>query len=97
MAMAVLVVARLTGNPDEIVEKIDRHLTPVMNEVGPRRGALWHSVAKTSDGVMVVDVWESADGVTAAMGEERLRSALAESGLPDPQIDFYDLVEHGPL
>ncbi|MFD1507077.1 antibiotic biosynthesis monooxygenase [Georgenia yuyongxinii] len=92
--MAVLVVARMTGNPDELAEKVLEHLTPVMNEVARQRGAVWHALAKTPDGVMVVDVWESADAVTAAVGEQRVQEAIERSALPQPQFDIYDLVEH---
>jgi quinol monooxygenase YgiN len=97
MAMAVLVVARMKGDPDELTQKILDHLTPVMSEVGPQRGALWHSLAKTPDGVIIVDVWESADGLRGALGEQRVRDVIAEAGLPDPEIDFYDVVEHRSL
>ena len=95
--MAVLVMARLSGNPDELAEKVLQHLTPVMNEVAPRRGALWHALAKTPDGVVVVDVWETAEGLTGALGEQRVQDALAQGSLPDPQIEMYELVDHRTL
>ncbi|MCK6210616.1 hypothetical protein KZX45_08695 [Georgenia sp. EYE_87] len=95
--MAVLVVARMAGDPDQLAEKILEHLTPVMNEVGPRGGALWHSLAKTPDGVLVVDVWESPGGLAAALGDQRVQEAMARAGLPQPQVDTYELVEHRGL
>jgi quinol monooxygenase YgiN len=95
--MAVFVVARMAGNPDELADKVLRHLTPVMTEVAPSQGALWHALAKTPDGVMVVDVWESADGLTRVLGEQRVQDAIAQGALPDPQIDVYALVDHRTL
>ncbi|PFG39753.1 hypothetical protein ATJ97_2266 [Georgenia soli] len=95
--MAVLVMARLSGDPDELAEKVQQHLTPVMDEVAPPRGALWHALARTPDGVMVVDVWETAEGLAGTLGEQRVQDAIAQGALPDPQIEVYDLLDHRTL
>lgn len=95
--MAVLVVARMSGNPDELARKVQQHLTPVMNEVAPQQGALWHALARTPDGVIVVDVWENAEGLGRVLGEQRVQDAIAQGALPGPQVEVYDLVDHRSL
>ena len=95
--MAVLVVIRMTGDPDQLVPLLNEHLSPIMDEIAPRQGALWHSLAKTPDGVIVVDVWESADGLQNVLSQPEMQQAIERSGLPEPQIDVYELVDHRPV
>ncbi|WP_127125366.1 hypothetical protein [Georgenia sp. SYP-B2076] len=95
--MAVLVIARLDGDPEQLAGQIQEHLAPVMNKLSPPRGALWHALAKTPDGVLVVDVWETGDGLTNALSEPEVQHAIERGGLPQPRIDIYELVDYRSL
>jgi hypothetical protein len=46
---------------------------------------------------MVVDVWESADGLNDALGEQRVQEAIERGELPQPQLDIYAVVDHRSL
>lgn len=92
--MAVLVVARFAGDADRLVGLIHQHVEPVMLEVAPAHGARWHTLSKTPEGLLVVDVWDAPDGLQRAMAEPAIQRAPAAGGLPQPQIDVYELVDH---
>jgi hypothetical protein len=95
--MAVLVVARLEGDPEELASRILQHLSPAMDEISPALGARWHALAKAADGVVVVDVWESGDGLQRALADPSVQQAIVAGGLPQPHIDVYDLVDYRSL
>lgn len=48
-------------------------------------GAIFHWVAKTDDGLLVVDVWESDESFNA-FAQEQIVPFTQEAGLPEPKI-----------
>lgn len=95
--MAVLVVVRMTGDPDQLVSQLNEHVSPIMDELAPRQGALWHSLAKTPDGVIAVDVWESAEALQGVLADPEVQQALGRGQLPEPQVEVYELVDRWAL
>lgn len=91
--MAVLVVVRMTGDPDQVLRQLNEHISPIMDERAPRQGALWHSIARTPDGVIAVDVWESADALQGVLADPEIQQALERGELPEPQVEVYELVD----
>jgi hypothetical protein len=53
-------------------------------------GALFHWATVTSDGVRVVDVWDSREQFDR-FAEERVVPAAQKAGLPAPEIQFSDI------
>ena len=74
---------------DQILEKMG--LTPG-GSVPP--GAIFHWVAKTDDGVHVVDVWESKE-ILERFAEDQIGPFSREVGIEDePEMRFYDIHNH---
>ncbi len=63
------------------------HGAPGTPHVG---GALFHWAAVTSDGVRVVDVWESREQFER-FSQEKIVPAATQAGLPAPEIQFFDV------
>ena len=71
---------------DQVLEKMG--LTPG-GSVPP--GAISHWVAKTDDGIRVVDVWETRDKFER-YAQEKIVPYSKEAGFPgEPETRFYDV------
>ena len=71
---------------DQVLEKMG--LTPG-GSVPP--GAISHWVAKTDDGIRVVDVWETRDQFER-YAQEKIVPYSKEAGFPgEPETQFYDV------
>ena len=53
-------------------------------------GALFHWATVTSDGVRVVDVWDSREQFER-FSEEKIVPAVQQAGMPAPEIQFFDV------
>lgn len=51
---------------------------------------LYHWVAKTDDGIRVVDVWDSRE-TFGAFAESTMGPITASMGIPQPELVFYDI------
>ena len=84
--MAVAFEMRFEG---ATLEQYDR----VMELMGLRQGgagsspdgAIFHWVAKTDDGIVVVDVWET-DGQFNRFAEEQIGPYTRQAGIPNPPV-----------
>jgi hypothetical protein len=75
-----------TDQYDQIIEKMG--LTP---GGGTPQGAISHWVAKTDDGIRVVDVWETREAFDQ-YAAEKIFPYSAEAGITDePETRFYDV------
>ena len=77
---------------DQILEKMG--LEPG-GSVPP--GAISHWVAKTDDGIRVVDVWETRE-IFDRFAQEQIGPISSEVGITEqPELSFYDVHNHlGP-
>ena len=73
--MSYLTIARYEGDPDRLVEAY-RSSTDVMDQVGRDHGLIVHAGARTTDGLLVVNLWPSKDGSESAAGDPRRLGAL---------------------
>ncbi len=74
---------------DQVIEKMG--LTP--RSSGPP-GAISHWVAKTDDGIRVVDVWETKEQFER-FAQEQIRPYTREVGFQEePETRFYDVHNH---
>ncbi len=53
-------------------------------------GALFHWAAVTSDGVRVVDVWETQEQFEQ-FSQERIVPAVQQAGMPAPEIQILEI------
>ena len=91
--MAVVSMMRISGNPDELAAKAREHLRPVGMELAPKHGGLGNIVARTDDGILVVNIWESEEGRHAMAEEPRVQEAIRAAGFPPPAFEGYEVIE----
>ena len=90
---AYLTIARVSGDPDELLEGYARSAA-VMAGVGRDHGLILHAAAKADDGFVIVNLWPSKDGSEAAASDPRRLDTLADLGLTPDRIqrDHHDVV-----
>lgn len=93
--MAYLTIARIFGDPDEL---LDRYQSSVetMSNVGSQHHLILHAAARTDTGLMMINVWPCRDDSEAAAADRRRNDALRDSGLAPEQIrrEHYELANH---
>ncbi len=82
--MAVLVLFKWEGDPDEHLAAYDRELAHPVPRDQPRR--ISHTCARGDDGIVIVDVWESAEDVYKMMNDPVFQSPEAAGWQPKPQV-----------
>lgn len=75
---AILTVTEIVGPPAELLAASDA----LAVEVGARDGLLLRVRGTTADGIVVLNLWASAEARDAAVADERHRAARAASALP---------------
>ena len=95
--MAYLSLIRLKGDTDQLLQtskKIDEVISPIARE----NGGIFHVVAKTDEGTLIVNLWESKDGSDATTNHPDVRAATdeAQKGMSGPpsfehyEVDRYE-------
>ncbi len=91
--MAVVSMMRMAGDPDELAAKLREHVEPVGRELAPKHGGLGTIVARTDDGIMVINLWENEEGRHSMAQEPRVLEALQAGGFPPPAFEGYEVIE----
>jgi hypothetical protein len=88
--MPVLALLRHEGDPDELLAAYDRELAHPVPREQPRR--ISHTCARADRGMVIVDVWESAEDLQKMMYDPEFQKNLEASGTPDPQlVEVYEV------
>lgn len=82
--MAYLTIARISGDPDQLLDGY-RSTSAAMDRVGRDHGLILHAGARTSDGLLIVNLWPSQDGSEAAAADPRRHAALRHVGVGPQQ------------
>jgi len=82
--VAYLTIHRLDGNPDQLLRQKRETFDPTVRALAGQYGALFSVTAKTADGLLVINVWESAEGAAAFTQLPAIQQAQRASGLPRP-------------
>jgi len=97
-AVAYLTLIRIPGDADELFETQYKTMSSVMSRVGPENGQISHVAAKTDEGLLIVNLWESKEGSEAASQhpdvQQAQQEASQESGISRDQLRFehYDVL-----
>jgi len=83
--MAYLTIARISGDPDHLLADY-RGASAVMDQVGRDHGLILHAGAKTSDGLLLVNLWPSRHGSDAAASDPRRLAVLEQAALTSDQL-----------
>jgi len=71
--MRRLTIMRATGDSDELLAAKRDHIDPVMERKAGEYGNIFHVAARTPDGMVVLNLWESEDGSEQAAKIPRFR------------------------
>ena len=102
--MPFLSIHTLSGDPDALLQKKQTAMDPIVRQIAPEYGALLSITAKTADGLITVNLWESAEGAHAFTQRSEVQQAQARSGLPRPatferytdvSVETYRQLTHG--
>ncbi len=91
--MAVLSIMKMSGDSDDLVEKLREHVAPVGRELAPGHGGLGTIICRTDGGVMIVNLWEHEEGRQAMAEEPRVLAALQAGGFPPPGFEGYEVLD----
>ena len=83
--MAYLTIARISGEPDRLLEGY-RRSSEVMDQVGRDHGLILHAGARTAEGLLIVNLWPSKDGSEAASADPRRLSTLEREAVTPGQV-----------
>jgi hypothetical protein len=92
--VAVLSMMRMSGDPDDLVARIDEHVRPVGRRLAPKHGGLGNIVVKTSDGVIAINLWQTEEGRHAMAEEPEIQEAVRAAGLPQPHFESYEIAHY---
>jgi len=88
--VSVLVLFKWEGDPDEHLAAYDRELAHPVPREQPRR--ISYTCARADDGIVIVDVWESAEDFYEMMNDPVFRSPEAAGWQPEPQLlEIYEV------
>lgn len=90
--MPVVSMMRMNGDGDALFAKINEHVDPVSERLAPQHGGLLNIVAKTDDGVLIINLWETEEGRHEMAAEPEIQQALQASGLPRPNFEGYEVL-----
>jgi hypothetical protein len=91
--MAVVSMMKMSGDPDELAAKLREHVAPVGRDLAPGHGGLGTIVARTDDGVLVINLWENEAGRHAMAEEPAVLQALQKGGFPMPAFEGYEVID----
>ena len=91
--MAILTMFEVHGDPEEIAAKQDEAIRPRAMELAPQTGGISNTVVKTDEGVMIVNLWESEEGMQKFAAE--IRPLAEEAGLGS-QVNYqkFEVLRH---
>jgi hypothetical protein len=82
--MAFLSIHTLPGDPDDLLQKKQAHMDPIVRQIAPEYGAIMSITAKGPEGLITVNLWESAEGAQTFTQRPEVQQAQKQSGLPRP-------------
>jgi hypothetical protein len=91
--MAILTTMEIHGDVDELTALHRDVIEPIAGPLAAENGNLSHSVVSTDDGLMIVNVWETEEGMEKVAAA--VRPKAEEAGLPAPQNwRKYEVLHH---
>jgi hypothetical protein len=91
--VAVVSMMRFSGDPKTLAAAAAEHVDPVTRRLGPKYGMLGSIVARTGDGILVINLWEAEEGRHAMAVEPEVQEAVRDAGFPMPEFEGYEVLE----
>jgi hypothetical protein len=90
--VAVVSMMRFAGDPDDLFAKVRDSVDPVTARLSPEHGRIANVVARTGDGILVINIWRDEAGRQAMSEEPEVQEAVRSAGLPPPQLDAFEVL-----
>jgi hypothetical protein len=91
--MAILTTMEIHGDPDDLIVQHRATIDPVAQPLAEENGGISHTVVKTDEGIMILNIWETEAGMEAVAAGVRPKAEAA--GLPRPQNwRQYEVLHH---
>jgi hypothetical protein len=92
--MAVVSMMRIPGDPDALAAKMRDHIDPVARRLAPKHGGLGRIVARTDDGILAINLWQTDEGRHAMADEPEIQEALRAAGFPRPAFEGFEVIDY---
>jgi hypothetical protein len=91
--MPIVTTFKILGDPDELLREKNEKVDPITKEVAAQNGGIEHLVAKTDEGLLIVNVWENEEGMEKTSAA--VRDKAEELGLKSMPTDWhqYELLQ----
>lgn len=86
--MAYLSLIRIPGDTEELLQGPYQRMSSNMSAVAPEHGLISHVAAKTDDGLLIVNLWESKEGSEAMARTPEVEQAREQSDIPRDAVRF---------
>lgn len=90
--MPVISMMRMSGDPDDLADRVRTHVAPVAARLAPRHGALANFVVRQDDGILTINVWADEEGRHAMAAEPEIQEAVRAAGLPQPAFESHEIL-----
>jgi len=91
--MSILTMFQISGDPDELLAMQDQKAESLLRPIMEQNGIISNLVVKAENGIMVVNHWESEEGMEKASAE--IRPQMEEAGMPSPENwRSYEVLRH---
>jgi hypothetical protein len=82
--MPYVTIHTLDGDADRLLAKKESEFDPAVRAIAPSYGAIASMSAKTDTGLVIVNVWESAEQVAEFTAHPAIQAAREAAQLPMP-------------
>jgi hypothetical protein len=92
--MAILTMFEVHGDPDEVLSRMESVVPEdEMQRMASEHGAISNTIVRTDQGIMIVNHWESKEGMEAMAAE--MRPKVEGSGMGE-QVGWrmYEVLRH---
>ena len=90
--MAVVSMMSFSGDAEDLHSKM-RGMTDVARGLARSHGGLGTIIARTDDGIMVINLWENEAGRHAMAAEPAVQAGIASADLPAPAFTGHEVLE----
>jgi hypothetical protein len=90
--MPVISMMRVPGDADQLEASAREHLSEVVERLAPKHGRILSIAAKTDDGLLLINLWESEEGRHTMAEEPEVQEAIRAAGFPPPAFEAHEVV-----
>lgn len=89
--MPVISMMRVPGDAEKLEAAAREHLTDVVERLAEKHGRILSIAAKTDDGLLLINLWETDAGRHAMAEEPEILEGLRAAGFPPPAFEAHEV------